>query len=164
VRIFLFILIIALESCSVKYSFTGADIPQEAKTVSVAFFQNNAALAGPNVPQLFTESLKDIFISQTKLNLVRQNGDLQFEGAITGYDVRPMAIQGNDAAALNRLTMTVNVRYVNQFDSKKNFEQNFTRFVDFPSTTDLTSNEESLVGEVNRQLVQDIFDRSFGNW
>ncbi|MBX7093329.1 MAG: hypothetical protein K1X56_01295 [Flavobacteriales bacterium] len=163
-RIFLFILIIALESCSVKYSFTGADIPQEAKTVSVAFFQNNAALAGPNVPQLFTESLKDIFISQTKLNLVRQNGDLQFEGAITGYDVRPMAIQGNDAAALNRLTMTVNVRYVNQFDSKKNFEQNFTRFVDFPSTTDLTSNEESLVGEVNRQLVQDIFDRSFGNW
>lgn len=163
-RIFLFILIIAFQSCSVKYSFTGADIPQEAKTVSVAFFQNNAALAGPNVPQLFTESLKDIFISQTKLNLVRQNGDLQFEGAITGYDVRPMAIQGNDAAALNRLTMTVNVRYVNQFDSKKNFEQNFTRFVDFPSTTDLTSNEESLVGEVNRQLVQDIFDRSFGNW
>ncbi|MFN3343281.1 MAG: LPS assembly lipoprotein LptE, partial [Flavobacteriales bacterium] len=97
-------------------------------------------------------------------NLVKDNGDIRFEGAITGYDVRPVALQGNDAAALNRLTLSVNVRYINSFDDKKNFEQNFSRFVDFPSTTDIASNEESLIGEINKQLVQDIYDRSFGNW
>lgn len=159
-----FLFFLLLSACKVNYSFTGADIPSDAKTVSVAAFQNNAPLAGPNVSLLFTESLKDLFIAQTRLNLVKSEGDLHFEGAIVGYDVRPMAIQGNDAAALNRLTITVSVRYVNTLDEKKNFEQNFSRFVDFPSTTDLSSNEESLVGEVNKQLVQDIFDRSFGNW
>ena len=151
-------------SCKVRYSFTGGEIPSEAKTVSVSYFQNNAPLAGPNVPQQFTEALKDLFIAQTKLNLVKDNGDLRFEGAITGYDVRPVALQGNDAAALNRLTLSVNVRYINSFDDMKNFEQNFSRFVDFPSTTDIASNEESLIGEINKQLVQDIYDRSFGNW
>lgn len=161
---YLFLFVLSAWSCKVNYSFTGADIPADAKTVSVAFFQNNAPLAGPNVSQQFTEALKDLFIAQTRLDLVSSNGDLRFEGAITGYDVRPMAIQGNDAAALNRLSMSVMVRYTNTLDEKKNFEQSFSRFVDFPSTTDLSSNEESLVGEINQQLVQDIFDRSFGNW
>ena len=151
-------------SCKVKYSFTGADIPQEAKTVSVGFFQNNAPLANPTLSQTFTESLRDIFISQTKLSLVVINADLQFEGSITGYDVRPVAIQANETASLNRLTITVNVIYKNTFDEKKNFEQNFTRFADYSSAEQLSTVEEGLISEINKQLVQDIFDRSFGNW
>jgi len=151
-------------SCKVKYSFTGADIPLEAKTVSVGFFQNNAPLANPTLSQTFTESLRDIFISQTKLNLVPVNADLQFEGSITGYDIRPVAIQANETASLNRLTITVSVQYKNSFDEKKNFDQNFTRFADYSSTEQLSSVEEGLISEINKQLVQDIFDRSFGNW
>jgi hypothetical protein len=143
---------------------TGGSIPPEAKTVSVSFFQNNAPLANPTISQSFTESLKDVFISQTRLNLVPLSGDLQFSGAITGYDIRPVAIQGNETAALNRLTVTVSVRYVNTLNEKQNFEQSFSRFVDFPSATELSSNEESLISEVNKQLIQDIYDRSFGNW
>jgi hypothetical protein len=150
--------------CKVNYSFNGGSIPSEAKTVSVAFFTNTAPLAGPNVSQQFTESLKDLFIAQTKLGLVSSNGDLQFEGNITGYDVRPVNIQGNETAAMNRLSITVRVRYVNSFNEKDNFEQSFSRFVDFESSVDLSSNEESLVSEVNKQLVQDIYDRAFGNW
>lgn len=151
-------------SCKVKYSFNGADVPEQAKTVSVGFFQNNAPLANPTLSQTFTESLRDIFISQTKLNLVPLNGDLQFEGSVTGYDIRPVAIQANETASLNRLTITVNVQYRNSFDEKKNFEQNFTRFADYSSTEQLSSVEEGLISEINKQLVQDIFDRSFGNW
>lgn len=164
IRTFLLISLLFLLSCKVNVTFTGADIPANAKTVSVLYFQNNAALAGPVVAQSMTEALKDIFISQTRLNLVASNGDLQYEGTITGYDVRPVAVQGNETAALNRLTITVRIKYVNTFDDKKNFEQNFSRFTDFSSSLDLASNEESLVGEVNKQLVQDIFDKSLGNW
>lgn len=157
-------LLLVLTSCKVQVSFTGIDIPEQAKTVSVSYFQNTASLAGPTVSQNFTESLKDVFISQTRLNLVNSSGDLHYEGSVTGYDIRPVALQGNETAALNRLTITVSVKYVNSFDEKKNFEQNFSRFVDFSSTLDLSSNEESLVSEVNKQLVQDVFDRSLGNW
>lgn len=151
-------------SCKVQMSFSGIDVPAEAKTVSVSYFQNNASLAGPTVSQNFTESLKDIFISQTRLNLVSNNGDLHYEGTINSYDIRPVALQGNETAALNRLSIGVTVKYVNKFDEKKNFEQNFSRFVDYSSSLDLSSNEENLVNEVNKQLVQDIFDRSLGNW
>ncbi len=158
------LLLFILASCKVRYGFTGADIPAEAKTVSVAYFQNNAALANPNYSQRITEALKDIFISQTRLNLVPNNGDLRYEGNVTGYDIRPVAIQGNETASLNRLTISVNVKYVNTFDAKKNFEQTFSRFVDFNSNQQLSAIEEELMNEINKQLVQDIFDRSLSNW
>ena len=151
-------------SCKIKYSFTGADIPEEAKSVSVALFVNNAGLANPNLPMRLTESLKDQILSQSKLYIVQNNGDLQFSGTITGYDIKPVAVQANDNAGLNRLTITVNVIYSNKFDDKKNFTQSFSRFSDYSSTQDLSSVEDNLITDINKMLVQDIFDRAFGNW
>lgn len=150
--------------CKINYSMTGADIESNVQTVSVAFFINNAALAHPNTGQLFTESLKDIMMNQTRLQLVASKGDLQYEGSITGYDVRPVAITGTETASVNRLTITVQVKYTNTKNEKKNFENSFTRFADFESTQQLSSVEENLIQQINDQLVQDIFDKSLSNW
>jgi len=125
---------------------------------------NNAALAHPNTGQLFTESLKDVLMNQTRLSLVPSKGDLTYEGSITAYEVRPVAITGNETASLNRLTITVQVKYVNTKNEKKNFEQSFTRFADFESSSELSSIEENLIRQINDQLVQDIFDKSLSNW
>lgn len=143
---------------------TGADIESEVQTVSVSFFQSNAALAHPNTGQLFTESLKDVMMNQTRLQLVADKGDIRYEGNITGYDVRPIAISGNETATLNRLTISVQVKYTNTKNEKKNFENTFTRFADFESTEQLSSIEENLIRQINDQLVQDIFDKSLSNW
>jgi hypothetical protein len=143
---------------------TGADIEAEVQTVSVSFFQSNAALAHPNTGQLFTESLKDVMMNQTRLQLVADKGDIRYEGFITGYDVRPIAISGNETATLNRLTISVQVKYTNTKNEKKNFENTFTRFADFESTEQLSSIEENLIRQINDQLVQDIFDKSLSNW
>jgi hypothetical protein len=89
---------------------------------------------------------------------------LQFAANITGYDIRPMAIQGNETAALNRLTVTVQVDYTNTLDTKKSFRQNFTRFTDFPSDKELNSVEDQLNAEIVKQITQDIFDKAFSNW
>ena len=64
-------------------------------------------------------------MSQTNLDLVTKNGDLHFEGSITGYKVTSVAIQGNETAALNRLTITVKVKFTNTKDSSLDFETNF---------------------------------------
>lgn len=156
--------ILLLYSCKIRYSFTGADIPEEAKSVSVALFVNNAGLANPNLPMRITETLKDQILAQSKLYMVQSNGDLQFSGIITSYDIKPVAVQANDNAGLNRLTITVNVSYTNKFDEKKNFTQSFSRFSDYSSTQDLSSVEDNLITEINKMLVQDIFDRAFSNW
>jgi hypothetical protein len=154
----------AFNSCKVKYSLNGATIPIEAKTVSVAFFANNTTLGTPSISQKFTEKLRDVVSTQTNLSLMKQNGDLQFEGAITDYNVAPVAIQSNDQAANNRLTITVNVKYTNKFDLTKNFEQSFSRFADFKANTSISSQEDVLLTEINRQLTEDIFNRAFNNW
>lgn len=160
-----FILMIAtLASCKPHVSLSGATIPPEAKTISVGFFANNTTLGAPSLSQRFTERLRDMVSQQTNLALMRQNGDLQFEGYIADYNVAPVAIQSNDQASLNRLTISVKVIYFNKFETAKNFEQTFTRFADFKSTESISAKEPELVQEIYRQLTEDIFNRAFNNW
>lgn len=160
----LLILVVFLGSCKIRYSFGVGSVPEEARTVSVNLFTNNAGLAGPTLPLKLTESLKDFILAQTKLYMVQTGADLQFTGMITGYDIRPVAIQANEVGGLNRLTITVQASYINKFDEKQNFTQTFSRFADYDSDKDLTSVEDQLMEEINKQLVQDIFDKAFSNW
>lgn len=147
-----------------KYSLNGASIPMEAKTISVQFFSNNTTLGSPSISQKFTEKLRDMVSAQTNLALMKQNGDLEFEGSITDYNIAPVAIQSTDQAALNRLSMTVNVKFKNKFDATKNFEQGFTRFADYKTSSSLSAEEDNLLLEINRQLTEDIFNKAFNNW
>jgi hypothetical protein len=158
------ILCLIFPSCKVNYSFTGASIPPDVKTVSVQYFPNNASVVQPTLSQSFTEALRDIFTSQTNLSLINKGGDLNFEGSITGYNVVPVAIQSNDAAALNRLTITVSVKFTNKKNEKQNFESSFSRFADFNSSQNLSAVEDQLIKDINNQLTQDIFNKSVTNW
>ncbi len=101
---------------------------------------------------------------QTNLDLIKNNGDLQFEGFIADYSINPVAIQSNDQAALNRMTVSVKVIYFNKYDQTKNFEQTFTRFADYSSSKTLSEEEGRLIQEINRQLTEDIFNTAFNNW
>ena len=121
-----FILSTAFSSCKVSYSFTGASISPEVKTVTVKFFNKTASLGPASLSQTFTEKLKDKFISQTNLALADKNGDLTFEGSITNYTISPISIQANEIAARNRLTISVNVKFTNLKDEKQNFERRQT--------------------------------------
>lgn len=152
-----------LSGCGI-YSFTGASIPPEAKTVSIKYFPNNASLVEPTLSQIFTDALKDKFVSQTTLILVQKNGDLRLEGEITGYSTKPIAITGDQTAALNRLTITIKVKYVNTFDETKNFESSFNRYEDYPSSKNLSDVQETLITQINEMLIEDIFNKAVVNW
>jgi len=160
---YLIFLTLALTSCKTKVSLSGATIPPEAKTISVGFFTNNTSLGAPSLSQRFTEKLRDVVSQQTNLALIKQNGDLQFEGYISDYNVSPIAISA-DQASQNRMTITVSVKYINKFEESKNFEQNFTRFKDVASDKNISSIEPELVQEIYRQLTEDIFNKAFNNW
>ena len=121
---------IFMTSCGI-YSFTGASIPTEAKTVSVAYFTTTATNSPSSLNQTITEGLKDLFLSQTNLDLTELEGDLSFSGQITKYQLSPMAIQANETAGQNRLTIDIKVKYTNSFDDKQNFESTFSRYRDF---------------------------------
>lgn len=150
--------------CKVNYSLSGGSVPPGAKTLSVSLLEARAPLCSPQSAQTITEMLRDLMQSQTPLNLTGSNGDIAYDGAIIGYDVQPVAIQANETAALNRLTITVNLHYTTQLDPKASADLTVSRFADYSSTTDLANVEDGLVREIGKQLAQDIFDRTLGNW
>jgi len=152
----------ALAGCTLKFS--GASLNPDMKTVSVQYFQNNAALVQPTLSQSLTEALKERLIGETNLSLVEQGGDLMFEGTITNYAVTPVAIQQNETAAMNRLTVTIHVKFTNNVDEKLSYKSNFMRYEDYPSTSDLSAVEDALIKSINAQLVEDIFNKAVVNW
>lgn len=160
-------MIFAFSKCKVTYSFTGASIAPNVKTFSVYYFPNRARLVNPNLSQQFTEGqfgLQEKLIKQTSLSQVSENGDLEFSGQITDYEVRPINISEGDLAAQNRLTITVKVKYTNNKDHSQDWEKTFTQFEDFDSTQSLSSVEDSIVPEIIKKLTDDIFNASIANW
>ena len=151
------------QGCGI-YSFTGASIPAEAKTVSVQYFPNHAQLVNPLLSNDFTSALRDAMMNQTPLDMVDAGGDLAFEGEITDYRTSPVAITASQTAAMNRLTITVKVRFSNRFDETKDFEQSFSHYEDYPSDQDLNAVQESLTATIIEALVEDIFNKALVNW
>lgn len=158
-----FCMLFALCGCGI-YSFTGASIPAEAKTVSVQYFPNHAQLVNPTLSSEFTDALRNALMNQTSLDMVESNGDLAFEGEIVDYKTTPVAITATQTAALNRLTITVNVRFINTIDETKNFEQRFSHYEDYPSEQDLNSVQETLTPTIIDALVEDVFNKALVNW
>jgi len=164
IKAFLLIVVsMATTSCGV-YSFTGASIPPEAKTVSIQYFPNRALLVEPILSPVFTNILRDQFTNQTNLVMVDRNGDLAIEGEIVDYNTKPVAIQADQTAAQNRLTIVINVRFSNKYEPDKDFEQKFKQFYDYSSTTDLNSIKADLIDELSTAIAQDIFDKAVINW
>ncbi len=164
--VFFNLLLIAflVNSCRISYSFTGANISPAVKTFSVYYFPNRARLVNPMLSQSFTEALREKLQRQTSLNELGEDGDLIFEGQITGYDVRPMSIQKEDMAALNRLTITIRVKFTNNIDPEQNIDQTFSAFEDFDAGSSLNAVEDGLVPEIITKLTEDIFNATLANW
>lgn len=152
-----------LSSCKF-YSMTGAQIEPEIKTMSVKYIANHAPLVNPLLSQELTEAIKNRFIRQTSLDIVNSNGDLHFEGVITGYSIRPIAIASDQAAAQSRLTITVKINYTNTKYPEKNYQQSFSRFADFDATTSIQAAESEFVPQILTELVDDIFNKAVVNW
>ena len=139
---------------TIKYSLSGASIPPDAKTFSVE----------PILSTTLTDALIDKFTRQTRLAQVDEGGDFAFEGEITGYSSTTASVASDDYALLNRLSITVKVRFTNVLDEAMSFNKSFTAYADYDSTKLLTEVAGELVPEIVDQLVNDIFQAAASNW
>ncbi len=158
------IIIFLITSCSGGYSFTGASVNAQTKTFHVDNFVNRASTVQPILSSELTYALINKIRSGTSLKETSDEADAVFSGTITAYRITPTAITSTDKASKNRLTITIKVKYTNRTDSKSNFEQTFTRYKDYDASLSLSSVEESLIKEINEELVDDIFTKAFVNW
>ncbi len=166
------LILFLFQSCSVKYSFTGTNINYElVKTFSVENFFNDSGGGPANMEQRFTEALKEFYQRNTQLELIRNNGDLQFSGAISSYTLTPQAAVSSgdpnlpDRAGQMRLRIAVEVDYINLSNEEESKKQTFSFFKDYdPRTVTLLDVENQLVEEIFEVIIQDIFAATVANW
>ena len=154
---------ILISSCGI-YSFNGASISKNTKTITIKYFTNNASTIQPTLSQVITEKLKDYFTQQTNLSINDNDGDLKFSGEITKYEIKPMAIQSNEVAGKNRLTIAVKVDFTNVYENEYNFSHTFSRYRDYESSQNFSEIEEILIEQISNELIEDIFNKSVVNW
>lgn len=164
--IYLFLVLsIIMAGCTISYKFNGASIDYtKVKTISIKDFPNQAPLVYPPLSQQFTEGVKDIYVRQTRLSLVRDNGDLQLEGEITGYDLTPMAVKEDAYSSKTKLTITVKVRYTNRTNADEYFEQSFSAYREFDSNVMLQDVQDQLCSEIIEELADQIYNSTVANW
>jgi hypothetical protein len=154
---------VLMSGCRI-YSFTGTSLSPDIKTFTVVNFTMGTAGGPTNLPQKLTEQLKEYFQKNTSLTQLPNGGDLILEGSITGYEVTAAAPTANDQAGLNRLNMTVQVRFTNGQDETKNFDQSFSYYADFPQDQTLNQNEARLLPTLLDNIVQQVFNKSAADW
>ena len=124
----------------------------KVKTISIADFQNRAT------------KLKDMFIQQTRLQIVNSGGDLEIDGEITGYNQYNESVDASGFASKVKVTLTVNVRYVNNTNHEEDFEQQFSAFQTYDSGQLLTDVQDGLISLMVKDITEQIFNATVANW
>lgn len=157
---------ILLSGCTISYKFNGTIIDySKVKSISVQDFPNRAAMVYGPLATGLNEMLRDTYTRQTRLNMVRQNGDLEIEGEITGYDISPQAISSeNTMASETRLTIRINVRYTNNTNHDEDFERSYSAYRNFDSNRLLTEVQDELINEMLKEICENIYNDTVANW
>lgn len=163
--LFLLTLMMVASSCRISYSFRTASIDYDlTKTLKIAHFVNQAPLVYPPLEQRFNEEMKDMFTRNTRLQLVDQNGDMEIEGEIVGYELTPLAVQEDAFASETRLTMTVRMRFRNNKLDVPEIEERISANRTFSSNTVFDNVQDQLMGEIVEEIVDQIFNATMANW
>ncbi|EFM03025.1 LptE family protein [Hoylesella marshii] len=159
------LLLVFLSACKVSYTFNGASIDYtKTRTITIVDFPIRSSYVwGPMAP-LFNNQLKDQFASHTRLVQVKRNGDLQIEGEIIQYQQRNKGVSSEGYSAQTELSITVNVRFINKTNHKQDFERQFTATSSYETTRSLNSVQEQLVGQMVKDLTDQIFNATVANW
>lgn len=152
-----------VKACGI-YSFSGTSIQPDVKTVTIDLFEYKALRVNPTLSSTLTDELKTLFRKMTKLEQVEMDGDIQITGQITGYDVRAAAVTANETSALNRLTVSVKINYMNRKYPEEDKEQSFSAYADYDATQSLDAVESTLCDEIVEKLCDLILNATVANW
>jgi len=156
-------------ACGV-YSFTGASISPDVKTISILNFTDRSTTSPPFLAQTFSEKTREYFQRNTNLGLVNREGDMDIEATITQYALSPVAPTGTaggtgvERAAQTRLTIGVKVKFTNSKNKEQNFDQAFSFYADFEQNRSFSAIERELIETISDQIILDIFNKSVANW
>jgi outer membrane lipopolysaccharide assembly protein LptE/RlpB len=140
-------------------------MPEEWQSFTVEMIENNAANCPLSYGPVLTEILKDGIQNNTRLVLNTDGeGEIVLTGVISAYNVMPIAVQDNDNASQNRLTISVKFDLIINEPEAEEIKFSATRFADFESNVNLASVESQLIDDINSQISQDVINKLLSNW
>ncbi len=163
-QVFLVVILVGFISGCKIYSFTGTTLSPDLKTFSIQNFQMAAAGGPQNMSLTFNEKLKEYYQRNTSLKFKNLDGDIHLEGSIIAYEITPVSATAGDLAAMNRLTITLEVKFTNKTSEQESFEKEFSFYQDFPQEQSLTQAEPILVPKILDQLILNIFNSTAASW
>lgn len=157
---------LALTGCVPRYTLNGSAINYDIyKTVDIGNFPIRAALVYPPLQQTFENELLNYVTRNTRLQEIdSNNADLKLEGEITGYSLSPQAVGTDAYATETRLTITVHVKYTDNKNPANSIDQSFSAYRQFDASLMLNDVQDGLCQEISEELVNLIFNATFGNW
>ena len=156
--------VFVLHGCKVSYSFSGINIQADVHSITVNYFENRDPMS-PSLANNLTNELIDKYRKLTKLDILPEDGDLEVSGTITGYNVTSAAVTADETPALNRLTITIEIKYVNKLHPEDDIErQSLSKFADFDSNMNIESVRSQLEEEIIELLVEEIFNATVAQW
>jgi hypothetical protein len=148
------------------YSFKGFSIDPLIETFQVVNFEvdQRASIAPATAGVDFAQRLQDKIRSETRLKYKAEESDILFEGRIKEFDVRAVAPKAGEQSSNNQLVITIQVTYTDNKNEKNNWEQSWTQFAEYGADQDLLSVQTSLIDEISKRLLEDVFNKAFNNW
>lgn len=158
------VILATITACTVSYKFTGTSINYDLiKTIQIDNIPNRAPYGWAPMEAIFNNKLQDLYANQTRLRLVKRDGDLQIAGEIIGYDQYNKSIAADGFSSQVQLKMTVNIRFVNN-KTNQSWERQFSATTQYESSQQLSAVQESLVTEMVKDLTDQIFNATVANW
>ena len=162
--VILMVALLGVTACTVSYKFTGTSINYDLiKTIQIDNVVNRAPYGWAPMEGIFNNKLQDLYANQTRLKLVKRNGDLHIAGEITGYDQFNKSISADGFSSQVQLRLTVNIRFTNS-KTNESWEKQFSATSQYNSTQQLSAVQEQLVTEMVKDLTDQIFNATVADW
>lgn len=152
-----------LASCG-YYSLSGAALPEHLGTVAIPLVEDRSVGGVPAMDQILTDLLVERFARQTRLSLEPDENaaDAVLTAAIERYQNAPVAVTGDEVAALNRVSLTVAVRFLDRVEERERLARTFTASAEYDAA--LIDQEEVAAAAALQQIADDVFTAATSEW
>jgi len=156
--------LLALSLAGCVYSFTGASVPPEWKTISIPLVDDQSGYGEPGLREEFTTMLTTLFISDNSLQVSGgTTSDLILSGAIAGVVDAPTSVGGEEQVRVRRVTVTVRYRLKDMAARRDVWEKTFTNWGEYPWTGG-PSQVRAGLEEAMRKITEDILLETVSGW
>lgn len=146
------------------YSFRGVSIPADVNTFYVRQVRLTDFAAPPDTPERFMEQYRQKVRSQSNLKWDEIEPHIEFDCEISSFRVSNEGNQQGNEVSLNKLTITVKVKYINNLDEEENWDKSFSFGIPFDPSEDLQEVQDGYIEDIFDQISENIFNDAFTNW